>query len=197
MTTLMTEQIHDQTSAFVDDELLPEECAFFVRRLERDAETRAKLVRYMAAGSVLRNEALMADPDLLRRRIGACLDGVTAAAPRMPRRRGLAGFVKPLVGTGIAASVALAALVALRGTGELTSEGVPAAPLQATQSTDVSYVVPQELPIGAAVSPPIRYTNYLMHHGEYASGLNRTLVRSNVVSTREADIAVEGEAAFE
>lgn len=197
----MTEQIHHQTSAFVDDELSSEECAFFVRRLGRDPETRKKLARYIAAGAILRNEALLADPDLLRRRINASLDGVASAMPSLPRgRRTFKALVKPFVSTGIAAGVALAALVLLRGTSELPGDAVSGAwvPLQATQSNEApSYVVPQALSSSGAVAPPIRYTNYLMHHGEYASGLNRTLVRSNVVSTREADIAVEGEEAFE
>lgn len=197
----MTEQIHDQTSAFIDDELSSEECAFYVRRLERDSETRSRLARYMTVGAVLRNETLLPDPDLLRRRINASLDGgVSVVAARAPRSRIWAGFVKPAVGTGIAATVALAAVIMLRGTGELgASDPSGPAALQATrQSTDsASYVVPQEPPRQGSVALPIRYTNYLMHHGEYASGLNRTLVRSNVVSTREADIAVEGEEAFE
>jgi hypothetical protein len=55
-----------------------------------------------------------------------------------------------------------------------------------------SYVVPQEAPEGRAVTPPIRLTNYLMRHGEYASGLSRTSVHSNVVSaTTELPARVE------
>jgi negative regulator of sigma E activity len=195
---LMTEQINDQASAFVDDELSPEECAFFARRLERDEETRSKIMRYMATGAVLRKDLLLADGDLLRRRINASLDGVTM--PRATKhRRSFGGFVKPLLGTGIAASVALAALVVLRGTDQLEPEvfagDVAIQSLRASEPP--SYVVPQEPRPGVSVTPPIRYTNYLMHHGEYASGLNRTLVRSNVVSTREVDLAVQGEDAFE
>lgn len=194
----MTEQIHDQASAFIDDELSPEECAFFARRLERDDETRTKVMRYMATGAVLRKDVLLADADLLRRRINASLDGVASPRAAAPRRS-FGGFVKPLVGTGIAASVALAGLVMLSGEDQLES-GVFAGDgaLRAAPSNEPpSYVVPREPRPGASATPPIRYTNYLMHHGEYASGLNRTLVRSNVVSTREADIAVEGEEAFE
>ena len=52
----MTESIQDQVSAFIDDELSAEECAFFVRRLERDPEARRQLIRYTTMGAVLRGE---------------------------------------------------------------------------------------------------------------------------------------------
>ena len=43
-----------------------------------------------------------------------------------------------------------------------------------------SYVVPQDADPSATLAP-IRLTNYLMRHGEFASGLTRTSVSSNVV----------------
>jgi hypothetical protein len=56
-------------------------------------------------------------------------------------------------------------------------------PLQARDAVEApSYVVPPEVAEGRVVTPPIRLTNYLMHHGEYASRLSRTSVHSNVVS---------------
>jgi negative regulator of sigma E activity len=198
----MTEHIQDQISAFIDDELSNEESAFFARRLERDADTRRKLLRYMTMGATLRGDLLPPDSGVLRRRIQDSLDGV--AVPRAVRARPAAAngrYLKPLLGTGIAAGVAVLVLFVLRGASELGVDGAlgdPSQPLQAVESSEpASYVVPQDPPFGGAITPPIRYTNYLMHHGEYASGLNRTLVRSNVVSVRESDIGVEGEDAFE
>ena len=41
----MTEQINDQISAFIDDELSPEESALLVRRFERDARARGQATR--------------------------------------------------------------------------------------------------------------------------------------------------------
>jgi len=199
----MTEQIHYQISAFVDDELSAEECAFFVRRLERDPDARAKLMRFMAMGAVLRDERLPHDAGFLRSRIHDSLDGVAPARRAKPRAAWSVSsrFLKPLVSTGIAASVAVLALFAIGGGDDLGLEPGSGAPDQALQAVDSSvapsYVVPQDPPFGGAITPPIRYTNYLMHHGEYASGLNRTLVRANVVSIREADLVVESEEAFE
>lgn len=193
----MTEQIHDQISAFIDDELSPEECEFFVRRLERDPETRRRVVRYLSVGAALRGELLPTGTSSLRRRIDLALGGLPYQAHR--RRRGGMRFAKPALGFSIAASVALVAVLSLRfingGADDAAALGES---LQASQSLDApSYVVPLQPASSQRINAPIRLTNYLMHHGEYASGLNRTLIRSSVVSTRETDIAAEDEEARE
>src|SRR5690606_13455205 len=111
----MSEQIHDQVSAFIDDELSAEECAFLVRRFERDPDSRSKLVHYSLIGSALRGELLQPDPDMLRRRIHDAVNGassavkpVVASAPP-PRAVANARWASPAVGLGLAASVAVAA----------------------------------------------------------------------------------------
>jgi hypothetical protein len=93
---------------------------------------------------------------------------------------------RPLLGVGIAAAVAVVAIGALRSLNEpsLSPDGaipVVAAPLQARDAVVApSYVVPQDTD-QSRTTAPIRLTNYLMHHGEFASGLTRTSVNSNVV----------------
>ena len=54
----MSGKIEDQISAFTDDELSAEECEFLVRRLERDPESREKVLRYAAIGSAIRGDML-------------------------------------------------------------------------------------------------------------------------------------------
>ena len=80
--------------------------------------------------------------------------------------------MRPFVGVGIAAAVAIAAVIALRSANEtrFPVEGVlDATPLQAGQWTEPpSYVVPQDASESGPVAPPIRLTNYLMRHGEVA-----------------------------
>lgn len=190
----MTEQIHDQISAFIDDELSPEECEFFVRRLERDPETRRRVVRYLTVGTALRGELLPSGTSSLRRRIDLALGGLPYQAPR--RRRVGASVIRPALGFSIAAGVALVAVLSLRFmNGGADNAAMLGESLQASQSLDApSYVVPLQPAPSQFVNAPVLLTNYLMHHGEYASGLNRTLIRSSVVSTREADIAAEPEA---
>jgi hypothetical protein len=54
--------------------------------------------------------------------------------------------------------------------------------------TAASYVVPQDTRPGSGVQAPFRLTNYLVHHGEYASLLSRTSVHSNVLGAFDASI---------
>ena len=186
----MTEQIQDQISAFIDDELTAEECEFFVRRLERDPETHAKAVRYATIGASMRGELLAPDPAVLRRAIAQAISGVPAPAqPRVEHRGPTARFIKPALGVAVAASMAIAGLVALNSLNELRSTPLPAVASSTgidTLSEAPSYVVPQD-PVGTQNAlPPIRLTNYLMRHGEYASGLSRQSIHSIVVGQDEA-----------
>jgi negative regulator of sigma E activity len=186
----MTEQINDQISAFIDDELPDQESAFLLRRFERDPDARNQALRYTMIGSALRNELLGPDPAILRRRIAVALTGAppTPARPQAPRWR--ASYARPLLGFGIAASVAVAAIFGLRvlndartapngGSSELIATNPPEA--SRAPAPAASYVVPQEVSDIPVLAPQIRLTNYLMHHGEYASRLSRTSVHSNVV----------------
>lgn len=197
----MTEKIYDQISAFVDDELSDEESAFLVRRLERDAEAHNQAARYTLIGCALRGELRHSDHDLLRRRIQSAMLGsapVTASRARPARRL---QYLRPVIGVGIAASVALAAVVGLRSLNQAspatpaapavvsnTSTNIAPTPVVAQQWTEPpSYVVPQDVQEGSGNQPmsPIRLTNYLVRHGEYASGLSRTSVHSAVVGAAE------------
>jgi len=183
----MTEQINDQISAFIDDELSSEESALLVRRFERDTDARSRALRYTLIGAALRGELLEPSPILLRRRVAAALSGVSPAVMRAPVRW-RARLARPLLGLGIAASVAVAAIGGLRlvNDARLAPETVAGAPapvaLQAREPVVApSYVVPQEVAEGRPITPPIRLTNYVMHHSEYTSRLSRTSVNSNVV----------------
>ena len=110
----MTDSPDIQISAFADGELARDESEFLVRRLSRDADARCKTVRYATIGAALRGELIGPDPDVLRRRINASLEGVHvpehahASVPNPLRR-----FLRPAAGVGIAASVAIAALLAV------------------------------------------------------------------------------------
>jgi sigma-E factor negative regulatory protein RseA len=189
----MTEQIHDQISAFIDDELPEQESAFLLRRFERDPEARNQALRYTMIGSALRNELLGPDPAILRRRIAVALTGAPLPAARPPARW-QSPYLRPLLGFGIAASVAVAAIVGLRmlndarvepsTAGSPLTAAVPREPARAVAASS-SYVVPQDVSDVPVRAPQIRLTNYLMHHGEYASRLSRTSVHSNVVGATE------------
>ena len=74
----MTDQINDQISAFIDNELSADESALLVRRFERDSEARARAMRYTLIGASLRGELLEPHPSVLRQRVAAALSGGTA-----------------------------------------------------------------------------------------------------------------------
>ena len=178
----MTDQIHDQISAFIDNELSADESALLVRRFERDTEARARAMRYTLIGASLRGELLEPHPSVLRQRISAALSGYTAPSAAKVRERTADRWARPLFGLGIAATVAVVAIGALRFLNDpaLAPGGVPAPAAAALQARDPgAYVVPQNTDESTTVAP--RLTNYLMRHGEFASGLTRTSVNSNVV----------------
>jgi len=191
----MTEQINDQISAFIDDELSAEESALLVRRFERDSSARAQALRYTMIGAALRGEVLEPHSSVLRRRITAALDGAVPtterAAPRWAAR-----YARPLLGLGIAAAVAVAAIGTLRLVNEAgvapggAGGGVV---LARDQAVPPSYVVPQDATPSGPVTSPIRLTNYLIHHSEYASGLGRASVSSNVVGATVEPMPVQAE----
>ena len=180
----MTEQINDQISAFIDNELSADESALLVRRFERDTEARSRAMRYTLIGASLRGELLEPHPSVLRRRIAAALSGATPNVPKV-RERWSERLARPLIGVGIAATVAIVAIGALRFVNEASvAPGVAAGSSTQLQTRDAvapSYVVPPATDEQSRVGAPIRLTNYLMHHGEFASGLTRTSVNSNVV----------------
>jgi sigma-E factor negative regulatory protein RseA len=190
----MTEQINDQISAFIDNELSADESALLVRRFERDPEARSRAMRYTLIGASLRGELLEPHPSVLRQRIASALSGNVAPSAPRAREPWTDRWARPLIGLGIAATVAVVAVGALRSLNEASFApgGVPAgaSALQASDR-DPAYVVPQATE-QSRVGAPIRLTNYLMHHGEFASGLQRTSVNSNVLGgAMEPAAAVE------
>lgn len=193
----MTEQINDQISAFIDNELSADESALLVRRFERDAEARARAMRYTLIGASLRGELLEPHPSVLRQRVAAALWGAVPSAAR-PRERWGERLARPLLGVGIAATVAVVAIGALRSLNEaaLAPGAAPqlAPQLQVRDSAAQSYVVPTNTD-QSRVAAPIRLTNYLMHHGEFASGLTRTSVNSNVVGAALEPVVTDAAAA--
>jgi sigma-E factor negative regulatory protein RseA len=186
----MSEQFNEQISEFIDDELSAEECEFFVRRLQRDEASRGRYMRYQLIGAALRGEHVHPESakDLakLRGRLRRALDEPPQA--RFAGARGLSAS-HWAAGLGIAASVALAAILGLRLTGF-----EPELEAAVADAATPSYVVPpSNADTGQLISVPVRLTElqYLMHHGGFTSGLNRNLMHSSVVAGQES-VADEG-----
>jgi negative regulator of sigma E activity len=181
----MTDTADLQISAFVDDELSSDECEFLVRRLSRDSEARRQLVRYSAIGAAMRGELLGPDPDVLRRRISAALEGVhlparSEAEPARPWRQ----LVRPALGGAIAAGAAIVALLAVGIDSENTaSVDAPVAAADPIPDASVvegellpSFVVPEQ--VGSQSS--IRLTDYIMQHNQFTPAIRRASINSSV-----------------
>lgn len=191
----MTESPDIQISAFADGELGRDEAEFLVRRLSRDADARCKTVRYATIGAALRGELIGPDPDVLRRRISASLEGVHVPAPEVtaapsPLRR----LVRPLAGVGIAASVAIAALVAVNpDLGVDPGSSTPPVPVVETVPTVVpvqtelmpSFVVP------VSATSQLRFTDYLMHHNRFAPAIRRVSINSSIAGEQHTLLRIE------
>jgi negative regulator of sigma E activity len=180
----MTESIDLQISAFLDDELSLDECMFLVKRLERDPESRRKTLRYAAIRGAVRGELLDPDPDVLRRRIGAALEGVHLPVRAEPQAAALGQrLFGPAIGAGIAASVAVVALLALnsgRNSVESTNEAAVAeqmAPAETQPDVTPTYIVP----VRAGEQPFIRLTNYLVQHNQFTPAIRRASMNASVV----------------
>lgn len=193
----MTESPDIQISAFADGELTRDEAEFLVRRLSRDADARCKTVRYATIGAALRGELFGPDPDVLRRRISAALEGVHVPAhARTSAPRPLRRFLRPVAGVGIAASVAIAALLAVNpGTSVDPSSSAPPVAVVETVPT----VVPMQtelppsfvVPVSATSQSSIRFTDYLVQHNRYAPAIRRASINSTIAGEQHTLRRVE------
>jgi hypothetical protein len=207
---MMTEHFNEQISQFVDDEMSPEECEFFVRRLQNDPEARSCYLRYQLIGAVVRGEC--------RHR-----PAVQAVRQGKPARSAL------VIGAGIAAGAALIAVVGFRLAGVDLSATAGGVGVTASNVTDAAspeaapddsrpagpapddfgsagsgpaipadYVVPaaatEPRQLAAGVPTQVTSIQYLIHHTGYSSGLSRTIMHSSLLAGAEDDAATTSEA---
>ena len=182
----MTDIADLQISAFVDDELSADECEFLVRRLTRDAAARGQLLRYETIGAAMRAELLGPDPDILRRRIGAALEGVHLPRQSEPSiapttRR----YLRPVLGAAIAASVAVVAVLVLRvgpgGEDAVEAEIATSAP-SSSPAVSVSSDLPRNfvVPASASGSYSLTMTDYIVQHSQFTPAIRRQSINSSV-----------------
>jgi len=166
----MTEEIREQLSALIDDELSDLERPLLLGRLQRDPELRECLGRYQLIGEVLRGAGKTSTLSVAGR-VQQAVDREAAIAPRRARPARLAAVRwKALGGIGVAASVAVLAIL---GITNLRDSGSDSVPVLASGGT-----APQLAAGGAApggqwdrIETPIdqRLSGYLVNHSEYAA----------------------------
>jgi len=188
----MTDTIKEQLSAFLDGELPEAETTLLLKRLERDEELKDTLSRYSLIGAALRTDGDFAAAQHVAARVSAVLAAEPAFSRSGLRWAPAAGWLKPLAGLGVAASVAAATLVLMP---QWDSEpGVPAAQV-ASSTTEAmsggavasvaaqpaadeplpSYTTPPAA-VGSGTLAPAQLASYLVAHGEFTSSLARRTV---------------------
>jgi hypothetical protein len=132
----------------------------------------------------LRGELFAPDPDVLRRRLTAVLEGVHVPARSAPAAAGMfRQMMRPAIGVAIAAGVAGIVIIALSTSLESNDrDSVPTIAAQPLLSTDgvetlPSYVVPQS----PGTQSSITLTNYLMQHEQVTPAIRRASISSSVV----------------
>jgi sigma-E factor negative regulatory protein RseA len=159
----MKQNLHEQLSALVDDELAPAEHALLIRRLARDAALQQRLARYQLVSDGLQNHLPGHVDAGFHRRVRAALQD--EPVPQSGAGR-LASLFRPLAGAAVAASVAVVAVLSLQSIREDDPAGVPA--VAATPSAG-DYIRaardPQPAP-GNGMAQGL--DGYLVNHYEYA-----------------------------
>ncbi len=135
----MSKDTREHLSALVDGEISLETSRFLVRRLGADDELRATWTRYHLIRDCLRHQdGSIAGEDLCAR-VGRALEN---EQPVKKSRPFPTGWLKPVAGLAIAASVALMAIVAV-------GPGMPGNPQAgselAGEGSPISFVSPQSL----------------------------------------------------
>jgi hypothetical protein len=163
----MSKHIDEQISEFIDDEMSVDQCAFFVRRLQRDEAARSRFRRYQMIGVALRGEHLAFNAAQAN-----CVSPAPAATPSA--ESGTTGSRNRVaVVTGIAASIALAAIFVANYAGledfggELFGTGLDSAGSVAGFAGSQSDVMGIQ---------------YVMQHTGFTSGLSRTNMHSSVIA---------------
>jgi negative regulator of sigma E activity len=164
----MSELLREQMSAFVDDALPGEEAALLVRRLEEDTALTRTFACYQLIGASMRGEP---DASVLVERVRIALHGEAPAQLRSTQA--WRQMLKPAIGVATAASVAVVAIMIVRGMGG--GETLPAATTATRTSVPASaepasYTVSPNASDGPSeVAGKARLATYVMRHGNYAT----------------------------
>src|SRR5688500_18373350 len=132
----MNHEIKQQLSALIDGELERDQTRFLLKRLQTDAELTECWSRWHAAGESLRGQGITPLRLDFAHRIAQALEAEAA-----PKRPAMAPLLRWAGGFAVAASVALAALLAV----DPGTDAPPAAPLAVAPTPVPSATPPAEV----------------------------------------------------
>lgn len=187
----MTDQIREQISAFLDDELPTHQVRLLVRRMERDESLRRTFRQYVLAGELLRAPGGQTASPGFAARVMAAIDEQPAAAGPVgdDGRTASRSWARPLLGAGIAASVLSLAVLLGRADRDQPLQ-VAEAPVPALVSTPATAASPASVLASRDDLPPVsptpeerqRMTGYILAHGQFATPMARRTVWSGVLA---------------
>lgn len=211
----MSEQIHEQVSAFLDGELPDTETELLLKRLTRDAELRESFGRYALIGEALRGTSPSVLSKSFASRVNRAIDGEPMPAAAQQQIARSPRWWRPLAGVGVAAGVAAFAIVALQQRAASpniaqvqpaalvkVAPGMPVADsrpvsvnpspaaLTAQNHEALSYTVPTATADSTSAMAPARLTNYVFAHSKYSSGLGQRGVLADLLIEDEVPPAV-------
>lgn len=163
---MKTDEIREQLSALVDEELSDIEQPLLLGRLERDPELRDCLARYELIGAVLRGEGKASTLGVAGRVQAALHDDAPLRGTGIAVRRTMRWW-KPVAGLAVAASVALVALLSVTTLRETSTEPAPLV-AQGDAAPAVTVAADEQWD---RIEPRIdkRLSGYLVNHNEYAA----------------------------
>ena len=163
----MSDEIREQLSALVDDELNELEQPLLLGRLQRDPALQECMGRYQLIGKSLRGASQMGTGSVASRVQAALADGAGTRSPCDSAQES-GGWWNPVAGFAVAASVALVAVMTVTSVRDTADEGVPAIALLDDSPAVVAPVSEQQWD---RLEPQIdkRLSGYLVNHSEYAA----------------------------
>jgi sigma-E factor negative regulatory protein RseA len=160
----MKQNLHEQLSALVDDELPQAEQAMLLKQLEADTELRDRLARYQLISDALGNHLPPQVDAGFHKAIHAALQEEPAVhVQTVPR---IAGLFKPVAGLAVAASVAVVAVFSLQTVREETGSDTPAVASAPVANDYLRAEV--QAPANATPNAQQSLDAYLVNHNEYA-----------------------------
>lgn len=176
----MTDQVKEQISALVDDALPQQERSLLLARMVSDPTLRKTWSRYTLIQDALRNHLPERVDPGLSQRVMAALDAEAGHDRSAAARPRFAGWVRPLAGLAVAASVAVLAVVMFQPEAPSPGAGVQVAdagpPPAATEyrRVDASQWQGQQPPVSE------RLNQYLVNHNEFAARNGMPVVAPHV-----------------
>ena len=175
----MNDAIKAQISAYVDGELPDNEAELLVRRMSQDKAMRDQAAEYLAVSRAMRGQRRVPGMELLRDRIAAQLDDRSLQVDDEPPTAGR-GFLRPVAGAAIAATVALAALLGLQQVAEI--QELESATSVETVAGDQPYTVPV-----APAQADDQLREYYLRHSRSSSHIGADRINARLVTLELRD----------